>query len=456
MRTLVFLGGMFFCAIQVHAFHCIVIGGEKQDHNGAMKGDKMLQQNAKVADIPCKKFDSWKAAKAYLGSITDKKKILITFSAHGSDKGMQCNDDYASLDDVIKTVTKLGETNKVGLVLDSCYSGRNIPHYLKNVDPASKITDNLCIVTSSILNSASASRWTLFTGVSNLSNSLTRASPKDNLETVFSNTHWLSQGWISSAAWEESGFSDYFKTNDPKKVDLGVVSKYGAYSQDKIYKASAEACANPKTALPIIEKAVVDAGPRLFWDSQWRELASVLDKNLNEESKEWLKCFEKCRAIIKQYGKVSDETYRYSTRVVAKDFIEKIPVDCAEGFFTSDFSIDSTNQKILDDTWINYRVLHREKTKTDPFAKQDDNVVKQMLLEQKSLCHAVTEERYQGVFLLPFTKSHPLPSHAMRGFVTGSLQAPNFKNPIDIRRRNACRSFTFEEEHTLPSKKQTH
>lgn len=447
VAMLVFLGVTNAC----FAFHCVVIRGKDGPGQSALKRDPMLRQDATVAGVRCHQFDSWADAKKFISGVRDERKILIHFSTHGGEDAIYCKKDTAAHSDIFGFVSKLSQTKKVGLILDACNSG-NIFHYLLNEVPTNNWSDNLCVLSSSLPNQVS----TIYTGPLNphmsLSASLASAVPTQNLEDVFLSSPEPSRGLISSAAWEDVGFSTLSSANS-KSAERAILSRLAKYvnrQPDKAAQAALNACMSGSDEVEKVFAKVVS--PVMKSVGSWREFHNDLHKKksllavlLEPDCADGiLKTI--ARFAFSKPGGVTN----HSTRSVAKSIMANVSPDCAARFFgATGIGIDDSTLNML---FLEYRVADKQRPKlASKNMKLDDDdptIVEQILGDKRSLCNSLLDP-IDDVKWTRDLSQLPAPVNVLRGFIKGSLQSPQLENPIDARRRQACRSFTFQTERPL-------
>jgi hypothetical protein len=227
---------------------CLIISGDKRDHNGVFDRPMFKQETTKVGNHLCNVVDGWVEA-VIIAEQFPPGDLLIIQGTHGaSDGSYACNSGDVTADEVLTNLKRLSKRHRVGAAIDSCFSGEIMRKKLVNDQFDSKDLDKLCLVTSSQLGRIT------YGGDNDLSNVLARAKPGQTLEQVFLESN---SGMISSAAWTEAGVPQYLTTKTTSAgmtvlQSLDQITRYDGIC-DSIVEANAAICASPSVRDEVFE-----------------------------------------------------------------------------------------------------------------------------------------------------------------------------------------------------------
>lgn len=189
---------------------CIVVSGLEKDHNGAFANNKFLtdestgKSSAKFGNKDCRVFDDWSEMTTYVLASQSKKPLFIYQGAHGiTGGGAVCNRGRVSGKAILNSLELMARDRKIGVWLDSCYSGDLIYEKLRKDErnPDAPHIQNLCLATASLPNHL------MFT--QGEGTALANTNLSYDLEFLF---RLYGKGLISSADWSKSGIVEYMES----------------------------------------------------------------------------------------------------------------------------------------------------------------------------------------------------------------------------------------------------
>lgn len=182
--------------------HCFVVSGGRYDHNGALAQLVAAERAGtpySFAGYKCSIFNSYKELKAHLAANVDRDSaILVLQVAHGGIGGTtQLNSGMISASQLIKEVRDISVNYKVAFLNQSCYGGTVVQEKIlwdeANQNAAS--IDRSCMWSDSLPGR-----------VAILSN-IARSKTTYNFEDAYAS---IPDGIVSSAAWSEVGMAKFY------------------------------------------------------------------------------------------------------------------------------------------------------------------------------------------------------------------------------------------------------
>ncbi len=469
------------------AFQCLVISGLKQDHNGALKDHvDLLTGKRKIAGHPCRAFGSWKDLETYVQEkAKDGERLFILQAAHGGEGGKAfCDKSNTSGDEILGALERMSERHPITTALKSCYSGDILRLKLikDSIKPDHPSVSKLCLITSSPFGRLG---WSGSRDFLNVSYGI---STSDTAEDFFQRTHG---GLISSASWENSGITEYFFNYDVESAmkALSSIQQKADSCPGPAYRASAKLCGEQISAkafeeflniqleeqkLPLfnnpIEIARKGMRKRLKemedFDRHWWsvELKDVVNWSLDCDRTRCHRRFKKILDVL-----IADHKFvNYGRVSIPSDvFFEKFAEFKKTGGYQTDCPREGIAelQDLLPPSTMKYETRERLRWTEEAYRrlrKKDDQEIddyrqsipsrkNQPDQERKKILNAVLGQSTWSIMERDNYACNGMdsiwasPSQALLGFVWGSLDEKEFKNPIDRKRREACRKFKFSD-----------
>jgi hypothetical protein len=190
MKLIFILLFQLFYSLCMATTECIVVSGLEKDHDNVLLAEKLYLRKYPER---CKVVNSWTEVKPIS---KNGSQVLIIQASHGNPGGFSDSDSGIDSPYLIQSSIKnLSKNYKLGVFLESCYSGDFMNYFLSEDNDVQK---NTCLITNSVLNRPAL-------GGTNRSNfeSLLNLGTNKSLNTFFLES--ATQGLISSADWHQSG-----------------------------------------------------------------------------------------------------------------------------------------------------------------------------------------------------------------------------------------------------------
>ena len=459
------------------AFQCLVVSGLEKDEVHVLSDVPFLKPNFEVAGNKCQIFNSWAALEFYVfgdkkhpSKVGEKESLLILQGAHGGQGGSAaCNEGDPTGDEIYGSLKKISEKFQTGAIIHSCYSGDLMERKLKDDSKApGKSLDHLCLVTDSLFGRTVAGR-------NDSSGYLVGfAKPEMSLESLFTRSKG---GMISSAAWDDSGVTQYFMSRVYDDA-LTMISKMGTFTklnpEDQVCTLSAKAVASPiitkwndeaminymngdfelsdqimKDYYNRLDQMITDRNeptPRqqlagicaVAWNAAFQEIRKKSGTITAREfyaaymKFEGLPEYENCKGIDKLIPSKNHEMPLFHMRVI-------FPNEIQQGYpsFVSAYRKLKKDHLVSEPTDGFEVVVKNSKKDISPSARA---AVAEEVLGIRGYRPEDTKHGFAGEKLDDVS-----PSSALNGFVRGSLAKSEYTNTIDQKRRNACRDFHFQD-----------
>lgn len=333
---------------------CIVISGNKRDHNGVLDKPLFKQQQVQVGGRNCQIVDGWNEALALAETLPKDSDLLLVQGAHGyKDATFACNSGDVSADEVLSHLEALSKKHKLGAVIHSCFSGEVMRKKLMKDQFAPEGLEKMCLVTSSQFG-----RLT-YAHSKDMASQLEEAKPGQTLEDLFLAS---SSGLISSAAWTEAGVPLYLTTKDVSsgmKVlqNVDSITRFDGVC-DTPAEASAALCASPSVNREVFDLLSTFKEPIIRDDLKYFTISNLENriKTLTKEKKEGdpkstrvaqgLECFEGVMGFYqKKFGENLENLERLTElRPALKEF-SQLPAHKACELYKQD--LDEWSQRSI-------------------------------------------------------------------------------------------------------------
>lgn len=459
------------------ATQCLVVQGDKSEDekkSGAIHKlhPEFINGTASLAHLRCKYFDSWTALVSYVHQSEGKnmllhEPLLVVQMSHGSPGGIgNTNAGDIPGETILKNLTSLSKNHPVFGTFESCYSGDLMKKKLINdaLNPKDPSVSNLCLFTESAFNhGAEGGSHDLFSVLEK------ETKPGMSADDVFLRTD---EGLISSAPWNQSGITDYFKGKELQQTlpVLQSIKKYGKYDCSPLRKASTQNCFKAVIE-PILQNLLTQFNTvpnqpleseafqylqkdlKLSSDEQTAELVKIKDPESKKKVQAKLNFIDLMRATLVNFkgDHLRDLILTLDNLSASLEF--KVFAEASkpeEVAYQSVFPIGSSSSLTSQLTAFGnaesrMKLLLQQKDVTQLWADGINGppISCSAQLDQRILVAEILGEELVGQSDTDVHKNKESPLLALFGFVRGGVRYPTFTDPIDQKRRNACRSFKF-------------
>lgn len=478
MKYLVLAPFIFF-SFSALAAQCVVVSGSQKDgERSAFKNRKILDPaTSSVGGQKCTVVGGLKALKQLVasGKIKAGSDLLIVIGAHGSvdAKGVtrfDFNADEPSADEMYAYLRTLATTHQVGAVFEACYSGDVMSKLIKEEND--KLAGKLCIVTSS---SKGRSSYTNEDDLLSLLGKINKPNSGVNLESIFKETP---TGMISSAAWEQTGVAKYMRN---KSLENNLSLGFEAMGEmDKITRAPGAVCDSPGEANSALCMSSAIS------DKTYKDLMHVVNIEIPIQDVKGLvngytitagldgisKSTQECYATLaKTFAPKNNPTLSFTWKDLEKMILDvkknpKLMAACEKAHKESGDKgeIDSI---LAGDMYKGLKTFRESRDRLKKLYSQTDwnsfnlNAFAQKSAGDKRVCSLDSKKEIimslfgDGFFKEEYyTDSNYQSSpgdlniihqvntqHMMKSFQEASISKADMPNPIDAKRRKACRDF---------------